>query len=41
MAFFEDVILTDFKKTIEKGLASVKKHMQEENENLKCLLEKE
>jgi hypothetical protein len=30
-----------FSKAIEKGLSSVKKHMQEEGENLKQILEKE
>jgi hypothetical protein len=32
---------TLFKKTIEKSLSSVKKHMKEEGENLKRILEKE
>jgi hypothetical protein len=32
---------TFFKKTIDKSLSSVKKHMQEEGENLKRILEKE
>jgi hypothetical protein len=48
--FFEDVILTDsikikttpekiFGKAIDTSLASVKKHMKEEGENLKRILE--
>jgi hypothetical protein len=34
------IVKTFFKKSLEKGLSSVKKHMKEEGENLKEILEK-
>ena len=38
MAFFEEVVLKD---SIENGLSGVRKHMREEGENLKIILEGE
>ena len=34
------IVKTFFKNALEKGLSSVKKHMKEEGENLKEILEK-